>query len=224
MADDNDNKGGNSNENKGNAQRPQQPSQQAVANAFAAVGEVTIEIETRDRKTGRPTGGNVNWPVPSMMLRGAWPREMMIGVSGMVPLQQMPSIPGLRIRFDGRTRTVTVYDPLTLPEYANDLATIHRNYDLLFSPPVTAGPRPHHAGRPEETQTHANLEPTDLKTWLWWMRQHVSDCKAKVLAGTLPELAEISRLPGKTLVETFNSPETTRYLEDRKRGREPAYA
>lgn len=215
MADDNDTKGG--------PNAPKGPSNQhnALA-AFAAVGEVTIEIDTRDQKTGRPTGRNVNWPTPAMTLRGAWPRELMIGVKGMVALEQMPSIPGLRIRFDGRTRTVTVYDPLTLPEHAETLAQLHRCYDQLFQPPVTIGPRPQHAGHPEKTQAFADQEPTELKTWLWWMRQHVDDGKARVVAGQLPERNDIRRLPGKTLVETFNSPETTKYLEDRKR--EAAYA
>ena len=211
MAEDND---------KGPTQ-PKHP-QQPQGNPFASVGEVTIEIKARNRKNGRPTGASVNWPVPQMTLRGAWDRQIMIGVSGMPPLQQMPDIPGIRIRFDGRARSVTVYDPLALPENHALLAEVHRNYDQMFTPPVVVGHAQPHAGGPEKERRFDDQNPTELKTWLWWMRQHVDDFKAVVFSGSLPELSDIRRLPGKTLVETFNSPETTKYLEDRKR--EPAFA
>lgn len=203
MAEDNDNK-------PAQPKHPQQPQ----GNPFAQVGEVTIEIST-------PNCGNVLWPHPRMLLRGEWRRDSIIGVSAQPGLQKMPTIPGLRIRFNGRERTVTVYDPLTLPENATTLADVHRAYDQLFLSNAAVGSAPH-AGKPEPEKVYPDQSATDLKTWLHWMRRHVDEGNARLVSGSLPSCQEISRFQGKTLVETFQSNETTKYLEDRKR--EPAMA
>lgn len=176
-----------------------------VSGGYGRIGNVVIEIST-------PTCGNIVWPHPRMMLRGEWRRDAIIGISARPGLQKMPSIPGLRIAFNGASRSVKVYDPLASVENATLLAEIHRCYDELFLANATRG----HAGGPEPERHYPDLSNDDLKTWLWWMRRHVDEGNAKLIAGNLPTSGEIRKLAGKTLVETFQSRETTRYLEDRR--------
>jgi hypothetical protein len=134
-----------------------------------------------------------------------------------------PDVPGIWLSVDGMKRTLSVIDPLTLPQFANHWRMIKDFFKLVMHLP------PEHEVSLQEAKVIENARDTQIKSWLWWMRRLVDGTPAKmdkynrrileggpqanVISGTLPTRNEIIALPGKRACEFFNS-RGARFLED----------
>lgn len=172
-------------------------------------GRFTIEM-------GDELAHNVFWPMTKQVLRGRWSRMAMIGRGGMPELLKMPDWPGIRVEVNVATRTARIYDPLA----AKDARTeqLVREISPLYAK-INGS-----EGRPWDEQTYPDLNATDLKSWLFWMKRIVVDGKAVEVQCTLPKMEGIESMPGKILIEPMNSSQTAlKYKEDIERARELAH-
>lgn len=166
-------------------------------------GRFTVEI-------GDELGRNLLWPMTQQVLRGRWSKSALIGRGGLPELLKFPDMPGIHIEVDATQKRARIYDPLANPANVNLLREIEPLYEK-----ISGG-----KGRPEEEQVF-DLDPTALKSWLFWLKRTVDDGKARCVQCTLPKMQEIEALPGKTLIEPFNGSQTAlKYKEDIDRARE----
>jgi hypothetical protein len=180
------------------------------ANAFKSIRFVIEFGDGRNR--------NFVWPLDNSELRGAFNK------SGMLPYEHneytdaLPNyVPGSRIEFDGERRQVRIFDGLSSTPEVFDV--IKAQMKEVFMRNV--------GERPEVKRS--DLSDTMMKSICYWARRFLMGSpaipeqgprqggpQAKVITGEVPELRQIARLPGKTMVENFNSSSVaTKYIEDR---------
>lgn len=191
---------------------PQKPEQKPAGDPYRDLGEITIEVATKHC-------GSLQFcaVTPARNLRGRWDRSKLYGESINGPLSQMPDIPGMYISIDPKRRRARIYDPLTLEE----------NKDLLYTMEKIWNQTNQEAAGPGKETIRENMDDTQIKTYLHWMRRAVDDRCAREIPGSarLPSLKEIARLPGKTRVEIrSNLSRNVKYLEDMPEGSRMAAA
>lgn len=165
--------------------------------AQPAAIEVTIEIASDQNNS-------VQFPPTMEILRGRWANSnVLVGQSARNELSRMPDIPGIHIQVSVRQRQARLYDPLA--EQPDLVRKINDCYKVIEGK----------EGGPMKDRTIKDMTPDDIKTWLFWMARTVEAGQARVVKGTLPSLAEIADLPGKTRIEQFNqSARKRKFLED----------
>jgi hypothetical protein len=176
------------------------------------LGQTKDVFTEEDRKPCEPRNPNISFPPLRSVLRGCWSQDQLVpGERSTENLHLMPDIPGQHVAVDGSRRKATVSDPLAGNESL--LRRISRARAALGLHPVGSKATDITVA-PEPTQEHV-LDDTGIKTWLYWLRRFVDYGLARVTAGQLPTTDEISRLPGKTRVQCFDSGvRRATYLED----------
>ena len=160
----------------------------ASAKSTVKLGEVTIEFgDIRNR--------NKMFPPTRERYRGHWLRQYMTSDEMTEALANMPDLPGMRLLFNPSEGRAVAFDPLLLPENENILRTAERVHKEVFHVDATA----------QKPVEYKDLDETDIKSWLYWMRRMVDNKDARIVTGTLPTLPEIARLAGKTQMEAWNS-------------------
>jgi hypothetical protein len=173
--------------------------QQAESQGTYPRGEVVVEV-------GDDKCRCMQWPMTKQTLRGAWVKANLFSVTMHPSLQACPDLPGMRVGLDARAGRGRVFDPLNLPEFKE---TLEKAQAALES-----GPWRKKYG-PEKDVEYPSLRPSEVKSWLYWMRRLVDGKSAKVLSGRLPTMEEIEALPGKTRIENWNSSSrATKFRED----------
>ena len=152
------------------------------------IGEVIIEI-------GCSKNRRMLWPLNKRELRGRWTRTNLLGITMHASMQKMPDIPGIRIVLDCAKRTVAFVDPLNEPRNEELKTKVLGILKEAFRVEYTA----------EKDVKSENLSATDIKSHLYWMRRFVDNEQAVVVKGALPELEDIEKLEGKTMIQNFNS-------------------
>jgi hypothetical protein len=165
--------------------------------------EIIIEIESRNR--------NVLFIPTSDVLRGVYDRhKLYAGATSRRGFMQLDKLPGIRIAINIAASRGRIFDPIGLPEFEEIAASAAR---ILHKCGLRESPEPIAPSKVEKDQT---LTQTAVKSWIYWMRQHVDNGDAVLVSGTFPSYETIAKLPGKTLI---NPAETVvgaiRYLEDR---------
>lgn len=135
------------------------------------------------------------WGPTMEVLRGAWTRKNLKSDELVEEFAKMPDIPGIRIRVVYERKLAVIYDPLALDTNKELCATIAA---IIFE-------RFRRKEGPAKECKREAMDADDLKTWLYGMRRRVDAGQARVTVGTLPTLAEIDKLPGRTRVEMYNS-------------------
>lgn len=152
------------------------------------IGEVVIEIaDDRNR--------SVLWPCTKRLLRGRWLRANLLGITMHRDIQTMPDIPGMRVSLNCATKTAKTTDPLNEPRQKELCERLKTVLSELFRIP----------SGPEKDSEKTNLSPSEVKTWLYWMRRLVDNAQALVISGALPELEDIAKLEGETSIQNWNS-------------------
>lgn len=193
--------------------RPIDPIRERVEDHGYWTGRIVIEIAT-------PRNGNVMWGGNETILRGAWRRANLIADERVEALESMPDIPGMRIEIDTIKRRLRIFDPLSLPEFAETLMRARFHFKELFKQDA------------QPVQEVVNNRPSDtqIKTWLYWARRFVegtdeirdpktrllvTKAKADLIDGRLPTYEQIEALPGKTQIDFYNSNQRgKRFKED----------
>lgn len=122
---------------------------------------------------------------------------------------QLPSsIPGERLTVDWQAGTVTIFDPLGLPEFAGTLRQMeragHANVRLASDQRLSV-PQPREFNADDDT----------LKTLCLELAAMIGRNECKVIEGTLPTGDSLSRLPGDELYEPRSDAEDKpRYKKD----------
>lgn len=191
-------------ENKGTSSTPQRSAPAGYEN----LDKVTIELgDSRNRQFLFKVTGDV--------LRGRWSKAN-LRCDGEIneDTGKLPDvIPGLCIELDARRMTAKIFDPLALPKNAELLAVVQKKLKIALN----------HVEGPERERNFQLRNETQVKTWLWAMRQLVDGApidydqdnqpvgggpQARVVSGTLPTAEEIERLPGKTQIGQQDSAST----------------
>lgn len=183
------------------------------ADPYRGMGEITIEIgDDRNRR--------FLWAPTKQELRGRWSRVNLKPDEATDELSRLPDIPGVHVTVDTRAMVLKITDPLNEPRNAE----LSRQLSALLKELFRSN------NGPEKDKVYNKATPTQVKTWLYWMRRMVDGAPeefvkgrrvagpyAKVVVGKLPELEDIAALPGKTAVENYNaSARATKFIEDRK--------
>lgn len=182
--------------------------------AIYPVGEIVIQIENQRNQ-------RYLWPPTQDELRGTWSNRNLVGTTmvNSPGLQSLPETPGQRVSINCSSKVCRIYDPIE-PEMLAEINAKLKN-DPVRPVNVAYGLWPE--------SVHEECDETKLKTWLYYARRAVDAGIAKVVAGDLPSLKEIARLPGKTETEMSNSsadkrrfredPEYKHYAKTRRGGR-----
>jgi hypothetical protein len=149
---------------------------------------VVIEFgDSRNRQISfAPTAG---------VYRGTWSKGNLVPDEMTELIQKIPDFPGVRAAIDPARRSGMVFDPMALPENKELLGQVQRRIKEVFG--ADQGP--------ERELVVSDLDDTDVKTWLYWMRRLADNKQARVVSGVLPTMEEIRRLPGKRRMEAFNT-------------------
>lgn len=187
----NEDKGGANGRANPNANpNPEKQAGPTISAALQAKLAAEIEIEFGDARNRV-----MLWGPTQEKLRGHWLRANLNGDELVEPFVKMPDMPGQRVVLNYGRRVAVIYDPLGLKENADAAARISAIIYEHYR--VKSGP----AGAVERKEMDAD----DLKTWLYGMSRAVEGKKAKVTKGSLPTLAEVETLPGRTRMEYFNN-------------------
>lgn len=107
-------------------------------------------------------------------------------------LKNVPQvIPGIVIIVDFAARKIAFTDPLSWKSNAALLKELQKVMKEFSG--VDQGP--------EKELSYAPLTADQMKTWLYWLRRHLDARQLKVHRGTVPEMSEIMRLPGRALMQ-----------------------
>jgi len=134
-------------------------------------------------------------PLTRRVYRGRWDPT---AIKNRVPddrFASFPTVPGHVLVFSGATRLVTVKDPLAERPLAGVLkqaqaAVVAMNW-----------PKPD----PTPERVYKGLPDGRLKEWCYWVRRWLDAGQVAVLSGTVPEMAEVERLPGQIERNLFDS-------------------
>jgi len=156
--------------------------------------EIVVEISTH--KNGYVLFG----PLGNEKLRGRWDNRFIAGKSGEAIglLAACAFYPGIRLGVNLRTGTTRRFDPMGLPEFANELKVANQIANAF--PQMFGGNKV--ATQPEALQspeTDADPESTAnrLKDWLYWTSYLVKHNLAIVVNGELPDEKTIrEKIPG----------------------------
>lgn len=134
-----------------------------------AIGEVVIEVVADANE-------NVFFPPLQDRLRGRWDtRKLPIGDTSADGLLRMPTIPGLYLRVDPRTKTVEMSDPLALPQNARLLAEVSQVCESI--------PGLGNRVRPRQGFTKQLKTDDEVATWLYWLWRLTSQRMAEKVRG-----------------------------------------
>lgn len=126
-------------------------------------------------------------------------------------MQRMPSIPGIEVHVNPRTRVVEFIDPL---EHDQDLLD---RINAIVADVVAIGPAGGKSFRAVPKQT-VKLSVDEFKTFLIeiaYFDGPDSDWKLIVTSGTIPTIEEIEKLPGRELFDVrSNSHIQPKYRDD----------
>lgn len=166
--------------------------------------EIIIEICT-------PRSGNFSFMPTQDILRGEWDRHKLYpgARSNDGVLLTIDRIPGMRIALSISAQHGRIFDPLSLPQFENLLREIGPKLQrsVFHSLKGEIGP--------SKKSKSLRLSATAVKSWLYWMRRAVDGKNATLLEGTFPTQEEADALPGKTLVNAYETADqSVRYRED----------
>lgn len=160
------------------------------------IGEVIIEVgdKRNNQKMFSPT---------RTILRGSWAKANLVSDERVEQVETIPDIPGIRILISPVRRTALIFDPMSLPENTQLNRDVQEAIKKNFG--TQCGPM--------EKIAYEDMSDTAIKTWLYYMRRMVDGSKtngvqwtdAKIVAGSLPTMAEIKALPGMIEMEHFNA-------------------
>lgn len=153
-------------------------------------GDVTIEISC-------PRNRSLVFQPTKTILRGRWRRSELFGNElGSEGMDRLPDpIPGLRITLDGRRKTARIFDPLE-----GEPELLKRVSDAIYAMESIR-----HKVTFEKAVERKDMNETDIKTWLHWMRRALDQNFAFVVSGSLPTEEQIKALPGKTRCCAFSN-------------------
>jgi hypothetical protein len=153
-------------------------------------GEIVIELGTKQNQKVlfHPTGET---------FRGRWEDSMMKGQSSVnfPELQSLPDVPGIHISINARQGNGRIYDPLAASEHRAlvvKLQAIGKKIDGKPGAPVLSPDGP--------SERKMELNVSQVKTWLYWMRILVDSGCAVERKGELPEMEDIEALEGRTQI------------------------
>lgn len=181
MANDNKQEGGNSGAKAPVIDRSSDSAKDKVAE---------FEIELGCKRNRKKT-----WPPTQQQLRGAWIRANLTSDERSESLEGIPDIPGIRIRISAMSRKALIYDPLGLPENAEELKKVQAAFEKVVG------------GKHSfmESIKRENMSETEIKTWVYWAMRLVASEDAKVTRGSIPSPQEIESMPGMTEISQFDS-------------------
>lgn len=143
-----------------------------------------------------PKNRQVLFPFTMQKLRGRWSLAKLAGRSTSSALSHMPDIPGMRMKLDCKSRTLTVWDPLG-DEENEDL----RERVLGIDKDVFGTQR-----KPHPTVVKEKLDDNDLKTILAWIAAaHDGKKLRNEGGGKIPSKEAVEAMPGRREINQFNS-------------------
>ncbi len=139
-------------------------------------------------------------PFLALIVRGDWSQTRManrknadgseIGPANLgQAMSQMPEIPGQQLRFDARTSTVTLVEPLNRPEHKRLVERIERaarNAMVIMSDQKYK----------LDADVATKLGADEFKTLAREARRHIDAGRAKTVEGVVPSMEELDALPG----------------------------
>lgn len=162
------------------------------------IGE--IEVEFADKRNRSKM-----WPPTRNTYRGAWNKANLIADERSERIEQIPDIPGVRLYISPERKQAIIFDPLSQKENADQCRGIADAIKTQFG--STQGPM--------ETVKYPKLTPSDVKTWLYWLRRMLDNNDIRVITGSVPEMEAIEALPGQTEMGAFDSsPNKCRFREN----------
>lgn len=183
------------------------PDPPAGRNPFSAIS-FTIEIATSQNNM-------VMCPITKRKLRGRFDQT---NLKNRVPddrFANCPVIPGIRIVYDGGTKTVKLVDPLSSPTALATLKAIQASVQAMgWAKP-----------NPQPTVTYNRLDTNGLKAWVYWARRWLDCDQCQVMNGNVPEMDTIEKLPGHVERHQFDtSQRVERFPKQTPRYLSPAQA
>lgn len=143
-------------------------------------------------------------------LRGRWSwSNTARGETSEAGLTKMPEVPGLYIVIDPPARRAAIIDPLGLEENRGLLLEVSNCHQSLYGRSIVPVPT---------TERH-DMTDDELATWLYWAWRFKNSGHVTVVAGHVPDLAEIGRaLPRAKIQRQFYDGGSQR---DRRRAMTP---
>jgi len=152
----------------------------AARNAFAGVS-FEIEIAT-------PQNNNVVCAMNNRHLRGRFDMSLIKGRMPDDRFARCPTIPGVRMQYDGARRVVAFVDPLADPKNRDVTREIQAAVQAM------GWPKP----EPAKAVVYERVSDDHMKEWAYWARRWLDAGQCDVLRGTnVPSMDEIEGLPGR---------------------------
>lgn len=151
------------------------------------IGEVTIEL-------GDKKNSNFDWRPTKAKYRGKWMRVNLVNGAVHQDFAQMPDIPGIHISINPAKKTAKVTDPLNEERNRNLTLKIKGVVKNCFK--VDQGPM--------QDVLVDNMSPTDIKTWLYWMRRYIDCGYATEVFGKIPSMETIESLEGRIRIGQYD--------------------
>lgn len=141
-----------------------------------------------------PNNNSVLWPHPRLLLRGAFNRERLRGLSATdSPINDMPNIPGMYIQVDGPSQQVAVYDPLSLKTSEKLAEKVFKIYKEVFKKETKAA-----------ESVRYRCTPHEFKEWCYWSRRLLDGGCLAIRRGNIPSMEMIAKMPGTLQANHFD--------------------
>jgi hypothetical protein len=160
----------------------------AAANGYATV---SFEIEFATKQNN-----SVSCPITRRTYRGRWDNGNVKARVADDRFATCPIVPGHRIKFNGKERSVEVYDPLSTREFRDTLKELKETVRQQFAGTT---------GEPDESVVYAKLSDDRLKQWCYWARRWLDQGCAERVSGGVPEMDAVEKMPGRVERNTFDT-------------------
>lgn len=162
---------------------------------------VDFVVEFGDRNNAR-----FRWPIGDRILRGWWKKANLAKTESDDRFAPMPDLPGLRLRVSGLHRSAEIRDPLASPGAEKVLLKAKAIIKICFNEDQGT----------EDPQQFADLTDSEIKEYCYWTRRMLDAEQCEVVTGTVPEMDEIRKMPGKIRKGNFDM--TSSAVEERPAG------
>jgi len=170
----------------------------AKASTGASASQAFKDIDFTVEIAG-PKNQNVVCPYDQQKMRGRWQRDRNGMAEPGEDIRRMPVVPGICLRVSLSRKAVRRFDPLNQPQNSTALKKIQK-----VAKAVNGG---QDVG-PEDTVVW-NMNDTEIKTFILWIRRLLDQDFCVVHSGEVPEFEQIQKLPGDFIIGQFDQGQTS---------------